>query len=226
MKILRGIGFGINTVLFYLGLPLLGWGIGDVSGFLSLGPRRGYALLIVGLALAVWCQASRSPQGSRDQEDRLPGFPHTVALVVDLLLLGALLFLPHADRGGLRVFADSQAAGWAGVALFSLGWGVMYQSGVTLQGMYTPQVTLGEGEHWVRGGLYQRIRHPFYLGAVLLGFGLALTYRSWMGLLLTTAFLGLMVLRIRTEERLMQRQFGAEWEAYCQHTWRLIPFAY
>ena len=75
-------------------------------------------------------------------------------------------------------------------------------------------------------GLYRYVRHPRYLGAVLTGFGLALTFRSWIGLLVATAFIGVIALRIRDEEAFMQQEFGPEWEAYCQHSWRLIPFLY
>jgi protein-S-isoprenylcysteine O-methyltransferase Ste14 len=32
--------------------------------------------------------------------------------------------------------------------------------------------------------------------------------------------------RIFDEEKLMHRQFGAEWEAYCGRSWRLLPPVY
>jgi protein-S-isoprenylcysteine O-methyltransferase Ste14 len=229
VKILRGIGFGINTILYYVGLPLLGWGLGDVRGFLALPPRRGYGWLIVGFALAVGYQAIDAPEGIRGssgREDKLVGRQHIVRRAVELLLLWALLFLPFADRRGMAVFAASQAARWAGVALVGLGLGLVFWSGLALGKMYSADVTVQEGHHLVTTGLYRHIRHPRYLGAVLTGFGLALTFRSWLGLLLAVAFIGIIASRIRDEEVFMRQEFGAEWEDYCRHSWRLIPFLY
>lgn len=87
-------------------------------------------------------------------------------------------------------------------------------------------VTIQENHHLVTSGLYRYVRHPRYLGAVFLGVGLSLTFRSRIGLVLSSAFIGLIILRIRDEEALMHKEFGQEWEVYCEHSWRLIPFLY
>ena len=36
----------IFTQVFFLGLPMVGWGVGDIKGFYSQPARLGYALLI------------------------------------------------------------------------------------------------------------------------------------------------------------------------------------
>jgi len=43
---------------------------------------------------------------------------------------------------------------------------------------------------------------------------------------LSSAFIGLILLRIRDEEALMRKEFGQEWDVYCEHSWRVIPFLY
>jgi len=35
-----------------------------------------------------------------------------------------------------------------------------------------------------------------------------------------------LVARIRSEEALLRAQFGAEYDAYCARTWRLLPGVY
>ena len=65
MKFLRAIGSFITTLVVYLGLPLLGWGINDLPTFFSSYPRLGYAVLLIFLALAVGCQAINAPEGFR-----------------------------------------------------------------------------------------------------------------------------------------------------------------
>lgn len=44
MKLLRLFFYMNVTGLFCLGVPLLGWGLGDLAGYFSIRPRLGYAL--------------------------------------------------------------------------------------------------------------------------------------------------------------------------------------
>jgi protein-S-isoprenylcysteine O-methyltransferase Ste14 len=58
----------------------------------------------------------------------------------------------------------------------------------------------------------------------VLGWGLA--FRSGVGVLLAALFVPPLVARIRSEEALLRAQFGAEYDAYCARTSRLIPGVY
>ena len=75
-------------------------------------------------------------------------------------------------------------------------------------------------------GLYRHLRHPRYLGVQAAALGLALLFRSWIGLGLNVPLLAVLLFRIRDEEALLRETFGPEWDAYCQHSWRLIPHLY
>ena len=75
-------------------------------------------------------------------------------------------------------------------------------------------------------GIYGVIRHPSYLGLLVSSLGWALTFRSGVGLLLTALMIPPLVARIRAEERLVQTQFGEEYELYRTRTSRLIPGLY
>jgi protein-S-isoprenylcysteine O-methyltransferase Ste14 len=44
--------------------------------------------------------------------------------------------------------------------------------------------------------------------------------------LLTALLIPPLLARIRAEEALLRTQFGDEYDAYCRHTWRLIPGLY
>ena len=56
--------------------------------------------------------------------------------------------------------------------------------------------------------------------------GWALAFRSALGVLLTLLMIPPLVARMAAEERLLRTQFGAEYEAYCARTARLIPRLY
>jgi hypothetical protein len=55
-------------------VPLLGWGIDDISGFFSLNQRSVYAVLVTVLGLAFGYQAFDNPEGirgNRGEESKL-----------------------------------------------------------------------------------------------------------------------------------------------------------
>ncbi len=56
--------------------------------------------------------------------------------------------------------------------------------------------------------------------------GWALAFRSTVGVLVTALTVLILVGRIRSEETLLQSQFGAEYDAYRARTWRLLPGHY
>ncbi|MGB2964787.1 MAG: hypothetical protein WBB69_12460 [Anaerolineales bacterium] len=45
MNQFRSAGYFFTTLLMYLGIPLLGWGLGGLGGFFQLGPRLAYGLI-------------------------------------------------------------------------------------------------------------------------------------------------------------------------------------
>ena len=229
MKFLRVPGFVLTTVVMYLGIPLLGWGLGDLRGFFSRGPRLAYALLVLVLGLAVGWQTLRSPEGIRGgkgRKDKLVSRQTVIRIAVILLLYAGLLFVPYADRRGIGRLYGGPGVRWIGVALFALGMAFVFWSGVALGRLYSGDVTLQEGHRLVTSGPYRLVRHPRYTGGILLGFGLSLLFDSWIGLLASTAFVGIILFRIKDEEALMSEAFGQEWDEYCARTRRLIPFIY
>ncbi|MBN2148811.1 MAG: isoprenylcysteine carboxylmethyltransferase family protein [Anaerolineales bacterium] len=226
MNYIQAIAYTITTILIYLGVPLLGWGLGNLGGYFASLPRSGYAVLVLLLAMAVGWQAYHDPTGIRGGKGA-PGKQnprqHVVRLGVIALLYLMLFFLPFADRRSLLVLPDSPLLRWLGVILTAGGFWFIFWSGVTLGQMYSQEVTIQQDHHLITGGVFHRIRHPRYLSVMLLDLGGALIFRSWAGLLISLPLLAVLMLRIQDEEALMQEEFGQEWTAYCQHTWRLIP---
>jgi protein-S-isoprenylcysteine O-methyltransferase Ste14 len=78
----------------------------------------------------------------------------------------------------------------------------------------------------VTSGVYGVIRHPSYLGLLVNSLGWAFAFRSGVGMVLTALLIPPLLARIRAEETLLRTQFGAEYEAYCARTSRLIHRLY
>lgn len=230
MKILRSVGSFLYTLMIFAGLPLLGWGWDHAISFFSNPPLLAYLFSIAAYGLLASYMIQR-PGGmgntlGKGQEDKFNSRQRIVRVVFTGLLLGGLFFVPFADQRGLAVMDDYPAVRWVGLFLANLGMGLIFGSSWALGRLYSPDVTLQDGHHLITYGIYRFIRNPRYLGGIIQGIGLSLLFRSWIGLVLTFIFLSGVLFRIKDEEILMHQAFGAEWETYCKHSWRLVPYVY
>ena len=76
----------------------------------------------------------------------------------------------------------------------------------------------------IRSGPYARVRHPIYLGMLLFLLGLAVALGHWLQLVVAVPlFLVGTSIRTRLEDRLLEEQFGKEFEEYASSTPALIP---
>jgi protein-S-isoprenylcysteine O-methyltransferase Ste14 len=226
MKIIRGIGSFLYTLFIYVGLPILGWGLDDLSGFFGVPQLFGYSISIAIFGLVFAYQMIRHPEGlrgGRGQDAKFLPRQRAVRILVTGMLLGALVFVPFTDRRGIGVMESNQVVRWMGLVLAIIGMGLILWSGLTLGRLYSPEVTIQKNHHLVTKGPYHYIRHPRYLGGMIQGAGLSLLFRSWIGLALTFLFIAVVLFRIKDEEALMGREFGEEWASYCKKSWRLIP---
>jgi protein-S-isoprenylcysteine O-methyltransferase Ste14 len=142
-------------------------------------------------------------------------------------LIGLLsAFLPAwSDRKECWTL-DGDAIRWLGVALFAFGGALRIWPVFVLGHRFSALVAIQPGHTLVTNGIYSVIRHPSYLGLLVNSLGWGLAFRSWIGVLLTALLVPPLLARIRSEERLLRTQFGAEYDAYCARTSRLIPGLY
>jgi protein-S-isoprenylcysteine O-methyltransferase len=105
----------------------------------------------------------------------------------------------------------------AGVAL--RWWAIL-----TLGRHFTLSVVVGGDQRIVRSGPYRVLRHPSYAGILLILIGAGLAFRDWLSLIaLLAAAIPALAYRIVVEERAMRAEFGAAWDDYAAHTWRVMP---
>jgi protein-S-isoprenylcysteine O-methyltransferase Ste14 len=121
---------------------------------------------------------------------------------------------------------DDETTRWIGVALFAVGGAIRLWPVFVLGNRFSGLVAIQPGHKLVTSGIYSVIRNPSYLGLLIMTLGLALAFRSLVGVLITACLIPPLIARMRAEEALLRSQFGAEFDAYCAHTYRLIPGLY
>ena len=165
---------------------------------------------------------SQANLSSGEREDRSNRWIFLPLLVIGLLSA----FLPaYTERKGLWVF-DGDTARWLGVFLYVAGGAFRIWPIFILGRRFSGLVAIQPGHELVTDGIYGVIRHPSYLGAIVLMFGWALAFRSGPGLILAALIIPALLARIRSEEALLRTQFGDQYDAYCRRTSRLIPGLY
>jgi protein-S-isoprenylcysteine O-methyltransferase Ste14 len=125
--------------------------------------------------------------------------------------------------GGAEVVASLRPAGVISVVV---GLALAVGGAVTLRANYSSTVLIREGHELVDRGLYRFVRHPIYLGALLVVLGLPLATSSWIALPPMLLLIPLILYRIRIEERLLLEEFGEEYRSYMRRTRRLVPLLY
>ena len=197
------------------------WTWGDPRAFFQHPARSLAVLMLFALTAAVALAAGGGPQNVR-REDMGNRW-----VIVPLLLLGLLLawLPPYGDRRELWTL-DGDLARYAGLGLLIIG-GVLRVLPMFILGhRFSGLVAIQEGHELVTGGIYRLIRHPSYLGGLLLLAGWSLVFRSGMGLLLIPAVAVLLHSRIESEEALLESEFGEGYRRYREKTWRLLPYVY
>ncbi len=212
-------------LLIYAGLPLLGWGVRDGRSFIDHPARLSYLVLVVVLQVYL---VVRDPALGRNRGEgkALVARQRWAVLLLQILTLSVVLVGPCSDHRGIGVIAGFDLGRYLGLILFGAGFLLMNWAEATLGKHFSIQVTVQEDHRLVTSGPFRVVRHPRYLGIVLNNSGLALVFRSWLALLLVAALTVVLLWRIHDEEDLMRHEFGAAWETYARHSWRLIPFLF
>jgi protein-S-isoprenylcysteine O-methyltransferase Ste14 len=98
---------------------------------------------------------------------------------------------------------------------------------LTLKQQFTYTVTKIEDHELIESGLYRIIRHPGYLGQLIIFLGISTSLSNWLSILLmiVPVLLGYMN-RIIVEEKFMIEQMGQKYIDYQKRTKRLIPLIY
>jgi len=209
---------GIVSIVIQFGLAIAGWG-----GWSAFFAHRAFrALGGATVVLIVVAVPSGGGISAGEREDRSNRWVLAAFSVIALLMA---FFSSYTDRIGFWTL-DGETIRWVGVVVCLLGGLLRIWPVYVLGNRFSGLVAIQPGHTLETRGIYSVIRNPSYLGLLTSSLGWVLVFRSGVGVLLTASLLVPLVARIRAEERLLRSHFGAEYEAYCARTWRLLPGIY
>ena len=183
--------------------------------------------LLSGLLLAAWLllevvlrrgvEARNWQGGEADRSStRLVVVTYVVAFVGPFLL----------DTSGVGVTHTDSALAWIGIAVGVVGLGIRVWSMRVLGRDYTRSLRTRETQTVVERGPYRLVRHPGYIGSILVWVGSRLAVNWLVAAATALVLLPVYAYRISAEEQMLVDHFGDAYRTYKARTWRLVPFVW
>jgi protein-S-isoprenylcysteine O-methyltransferase Ste14 len=140
--------------------------------------------------------------------------------------LFALALAPFLNRRRIGRIG-SPALAWGGTVAMLAGLALRIWAALVLGAFYTRTLQTSVGQRIVMDGPYRIIRHPGYLGDLLLWPGAGMATENWIASVAITIVMGRAFRqRIATEEAMLAEAFPEDYPRYAGCTWRLVPFIY
>ncbi len=206
-------------------LVLAGWQL--LAGRIAWPQAWAFMILFLGFAGGLSWRLSRTDPDllhERTRSDRLAEpWDRLVIRVYSVLLVGVLA-VSALDAGRFHwstVPWWAQALGWAlTVTCGGLVWHVTFTNPYLAR---HARIQDDRGHRVVRTGLYAHIRHPMYLGIVLLFFGLPLLLGSWRAYVPSLGIVALFIYRTHREDRMLREGLPGYTEYARDVPYRLLP---
>ena len=128
---------------------------------------------------------------------------------------------------GEEAFPISLAGGLVALAVMVLGVGVRVWAARALGTYYTTTLMMTKGQEVVTSGPYAFVRHPGYLGEIMIWTGFAVVSSNLvLFFLLPAMFTAVYLHRISVEEKMLVKELGDDYVKYQHTTNKLVPLVY
>lgn len=178
------------------------------------------------LAYFLWITVAEELIYQDPDEDVLEDDDRHSNLYVNLAFL-AVLFYATIDFVGLhytRLKLLEPGVVYAGFAVLALSCLMRWWGFKSIGKWYHRRLVIYEHHHLITAGAYKKIRHPLYLGNLMLMTSIPLVFNSWGALvLMLCTYIPVLIYRTKLEEEQMLKHFGATYSEYMHRTKKMIP---
>ena len=150
-----------------------------------------------------------------------------------LILLWVVIFssmtagIWYSESHPHNLFGSSPAVRPVALAILILGLVIRWTAIYTLGKSFSSNVAILDSQKLNRSGLYRFVRHPSYLGLLLIFLAVALHTRNWLSLaIIFIPCTAVLLYRIHVEEAALRQAFGVDYADYAKSTSRLLPGLY
>lgn len=166
--------------------------------------------------------ATRTRSGGGEVRDR---GTQVLLWIVIIGSITAVSWTSHAVAA--PIFGRAHWLRSAGLLLLAAGLAIRWAAILNLGSAFSANVAIREAQRVRTTGLYRYVRHPSYLGLVLIFLAIGIYSRNWISLAIAVVPPTLALLyRIHVEEAALRAAFGEEYIAYSRKTKRLLPGIY
>jgi protein-S-isoprenylcysteine O-methyltransferase Ste14 len=183
----------------------------------------GTIIIICWIVLLIYWIVSAFFQKKPKEKSTLSNIFYSLALLISLilLLLSAKIFFLSYILIRFTVFINIIS-----IFLSILGLIICVYSRTILGGNWSKNVVIKKDHELITSGLYKYVRHPIYLGLLMLFLGTAIAIGN-LGCILGFVLLFFsFYIKLKEEENLMIEQFKEKYLDYMKRTKALIPFLF
>ena len=143
-----------------------------------------------------------------------------------IILAILLLAIPKIEVPGLgfRFLPEGDWPFLAGLILPMCGLGFSVWGRRRLGRNWSQEVTIKDDHLLITEGPFALVRHPIYTGLILGFAGTSVALGEIRGLIADALVFGVLLIKLRLEERWLLEQFGEPYRRYCEKVSALIPF--
>ena len=138
------------------------------------------------------------------------------------LTIGYIIAMLHILVSGDPVIFEG-----TGILIFIAGFIVRWTAIIQLGKMFTVDVAISSSHVLKTDGIFRIVRHPSYLGLLLIILGLAVLMNNVLAFIIIIIPIFFAInYRIFIEEKALTAEFGEQYERYKIHVRKIIPLLY
>jgi protein-S-isoprenylcysteine O-methyltransferase Ste14 len=148
-------------------------------------------------------------------------------LIMAFIVCSHLLSIGFSVLGWFRIERDPSILSLIAYVTYPLGLFFRYVSIIYLGKHFTRDVEVSKTQDLISKGPYRVLRHPLYLGLMLLTVSVPMFFSNWLMTILSFGSMFLILNhRMRIEEQLMEEVIGDAYVKWKETRYRFIPYIY